>query len=127
MLTKVETGDAGSWVIDPETGDLYGHIIAIFPESRVAYLVPAYRIFSDIKEQLGGTVELAGRNRSSMLMSQPAMIGMNQTDESVIRQLQMSKAIFAEMAVSPLMHHPLDVLANVAVGRDRANLPRLDS
>jgi hypothetical protein len=105
ILIDLESRDAGSWVIDPETGDLYGHIIAIFAEARIAYLVPVYRIFNDIKEQLGGTMELAGRKRSNLAsIHQPGILGMNETDESVIRQMHISKEIFAQMAVSdPLL------------------------
>lgn len=93
-------GDAGAWVIDLESGDLYGHIIAGCPESGVAYIIPAYRIFNDIREQLGGAVELAGRTLSATHWGDsPHLLGINQTDEEIMRQLQMSKAIFAEMAV----------------------------
>lgn len=45
-------------------------------------------------------MELAGRTRFVSQDPQTTLLlGMNQADESVIRQLQMSKAIFAEMAV----------------------------
>ncbi|KAE8445268.1 hypothetical protein EG329_013640 [Mollisiaceae sp. DMI_Dod_QoI] len=101
---KFERGDMGCWVIDPEHGDLYGHIIACSPDIKVGYLVPAFRIFNDIKEQLGGSVELAGRtpisSRHSLQTRQlSTLLGMNQTDEEIMRLLQMSKAVFTEMAV----------------------------
>lgn len=100
MLTGIERGDAGAWVVDPDSGDLYGHIIAGCPESGIAYIIPAYRIFNDIREQLGGTVELAGKSPSTTHRGDLShQLGINQTDEEVMRQLQMSKAVFAEMAV----------------------------
>ncbi|KUJ16705.1 uncharacterized protein LY89DRAFT_733712 [Mollisia scopiformis] len=95
---RLDSGVTGCWVIDPESGDLYGHIIASCPEARTAYVVPAYRIFNDIREQLGGTLELASRTRTDA-DSTSQMLGMNQSDDAVIRQLQIPKAIFAEMAV----------------------------
>ncbi|CZR66669.1 uncharacterized protein PAC_16570 [Phialocephala subalpina] len=97
---KFKRGDAGAWVIDPESGDLYGHLIAGCPDSNVAYLIPAHRIFSDIREQLGGTVELAGMAPTAQRRDESStQLGMIQTDEEIMKQLQMSRAIFAEMAV----------------------------
>lgn len=119
-LTELERGDSGCWVVDPLNGDLYGHIVAGCPESGVGYLIPAYRIFNDIKRQLGGSVSLATRNASSRLIDLPPydinydinetmaeisaveaeLLGMNLTDEEMIKHLNISDAIFAEMAVS---------------------------
>lgn len=53
FLTKVDRGDCGSWVIDGETGDLYGHVVAGSPESRVAFIMPALSVRNEIKEVFG--------------------------------------------------------------------------
>jgi hypothetical protein len=39
---KLEEGDCGSWVVDPESGDLFGYIVAGSPEPGVAYIISAY-------------------------------------------------------------------------------------
>ncbi|KAH7416641.1 hypothetical protein BKA64DRAFT_636042 [Cadophora sp. MPI-SDFR-AT-0126] len=51
-------GDCGSWIIDDETGDLYGHIIAGSPESSVAFIMPASTIRSDIRQRFGSDLTL---------------------------------------------------------------------
>ncbi|KAH7121744.1 hypothetical protein B0J13DRAFT_648496 [Dactylonectria estremocensis] len=45
-------GDSGSWVVDAETLELYGHLVAsdIF---NSGYVMPVSDVFSDIKQQLG--------------------------------------------------------------------------
>lgn len=40
----LSNGDCGSWVVDAETGDLYGHIVAGSPSNGVAYIVPTCQI-----------------------------------------------------------------------------------
>jgi hypothetical protein len=122
MLTRSVRGDSGCWIINPENGDLYGHIVAGCSESQVGYLVPAYRIFRDIKRQLGGTIRLAAKNptlrtdapslytrdeatsMSSNAFHDPSMlVGMNMTDEEMIRYLRIENVAFADMAVSLLL------------------------
>jgi hypothetical protein len=49
----VGQGDSGSWVIDDETGDLYGHVVAGSPESSIAFVMPAQNIRNEIKEVFG--------------------------------------------------------------------------
>ncbi|KAK3934350.1 hypothetical protein QBC46DRAFT_359079 [Diplogelasinospora grovesii] len=44
----IRQGDSGSWVVDPDTGTVYGHIIAT--SSATAYLVPLKDIFSEIEK-----------------------------------------------------------------------------
>ena len=116
VLSYSDRGDSGSWVIDPENGDLYGHIVAGCPESRVGYLVPASRIFSDIRRQLGGMVELAAINKGSSATTLPSTdpapadsklrsdhiplpLGMSQDADEVINRFGISDEIFAQMAV----------------------------
>ncbi|CAM1510077.1 Fc.00g004120.m01.CDS01 [Cosmosporella sp. VM-42] len=56
--TGICDGDSGSWVVDTETFELYGHLVAsdIFGSG---YVVPMSDVFSDIKDRLGAqSVEL---------------------------------------------------------------------
>ena len=46
-------GDSGSLVVNATTGDIYGHIVSGDPMSRLAYIIPAYKIFNDIEKQFG--------------------------------------------------------------------------
>jgi peptide-N4-(N-acetyl-beta-glucosaminyl)asparagine amidase len=46
---QLAAGDCGSWVVDAETGHLYGHIIAGCPGSGAAMVVPFFLIFQDIE------------------------------------------------------------------------------
>jgi hypothetical protein len=45
----LEEGDCGSLVVDASTGDIYGQIVAGCPESGVAYIIPAHRIYNHLK------------------------------------------------------------------------------
>lgn len=52
-LNQLDRGDCGAWVLDADTGDLYGHITAGDPQTHDAYMLPAYKIFDDIKTSQG--------------------------------------------------------------------------
>jgi hypothetical protein len=46
-------GDSGSLVLGSTDGNLYGHIVAGIPEAGIAYIIPAFRTFEDIQQQIG--------------------------------------------------------------------------
>jgi hypothetical protein len=48
----IVTGDCGAWVLNSETGDLHGHVVAGHPDGRVVYIIPAYKIFNEVKKHL---------------------------------------------------------------------------
>lgn len=50
----LESGDCGSWVVDRQSGDLYGHVVAGSPQSGIAMLIPFTPIFNDIERRRGG-------------------------------------------------------------------------
>lgn len=50
--SRLEAGDCGSWVIDAESGDLYGHIVAGSPDSGAAIVIPFARVFEDIEARM---------------------------------------------------------------------------
>jgi peptide-N4-(N-acetyl-beta-glucosaminyl)asparagine amidase len=49
----IANGDCGSWVLDAQSGSLYGHIVAGSPNLGFAYIVPASQTFSDIQRHTG--------------------------------------------------------------------------
>ncbi|KAL6719215.1 Protein png1 [Lecanora helva] len=46
-------GDCGSWVVEASTGKICGHIVAGCPQTGIAYIVPAYKVFDDIEQRFG--------------------------------------------------------------------------
>ncbi|GKT98175.1 hypothetical protein FLAG1_05364 [Fusarium langsethiae] len=50
--SRLEPGDCGSWIIDAESGDLYGHIVAGSPDSGAAIVIPFARVFEDIEARV---------------------------------------------------------------------------
>jgi peptide-N4-(N-acetyl-beta-glucosaminyl)asparagine amidase len=50
--SRLEAGDCGSWIIDAESGDLYGHIVAGSPDSGAAIVIPFSRVFDDIEARV---------------------------------------------------------------------------
>ena len=53
-------GDCGSWILDAETGDLYGHIVAGCEQTGTAYIMPAHNVFEDARKRLGSDIMLPG-------------------------------------------------------------------
>lgn len=54
-------GDCGSWVVDAETKEVFGHVVAV-DVLREAYVIPLDELFLDIKRVLGAnTVRLPTR------------------------------------------------------------------
>ncbi|KAG8667630.1 Protein png1 [Fusarium poae] len=50
--SRLEAGDCGSWIIDAESGNLYGHIVAGSPDSGAAIVIPFARVFEDIEARV---------------------------------------------------------------------------
>jgi hypothetical protein len=61
-LTK---GDGGSWVVDGQNHELFGHIISGSPTSGVAYIVPTYQLIEDAKSTYGVDLELCAVSEPS--------------------------------------------------------------
>jgi hypothetical protein len=51
-------GDCGSWVVDEQNHELFGHIVAGSPRSGVAYIVPTYQLIQDAKSTYGLELQL---------------------------------------------------------------------
>lgn len=49
--SPLETGDCGSWVIDANTGHLFGHVVAGSPATGAAMIIPAYLTFNDMEDR----------------------------------------------------------------------------
>ncbi|KAK7430489.1 Protein png1 [Neonectria magnoliae] len=47
--SRLEAGDCGAWIVDAESGDLYGHIVAGSPDSGAAIVIPFAHVFEDIE------------------------------------------------------------------------------
>ncbi|OCK87672.1 uncharacterized protein K441DRAFT_491654, partial [Cenococcum geophilum 1.58] len=45
LFGTLADGDCGSWVVDAQSGDVYGHIVAGNTESGFAYVVPACQVY----------------------------------------------------------------------------------
>ena len=52
IFPPVEPGDSGAWVVD-SAGQLFGHIVAGDPMLGLAFIIPAYKVFDDIKRRFG--------------------------------------------------------------------------
>ena len=62
------TGDCGSWVVDEQNHELFGHIIGGSPTSGVAYMVPTYQLIEDAKSTYGVDLELCIKPESPRKM-----------------------------------------------------------
>ena len=59
-------GDCGAIVVDSETREMYGHIVAGDPMTNIAYIVPAIKVFEDIRKASGYAVELPSASDLSL-------------------------------------------------------------
>lgn len=50
---SLEEGDCGSWVVDVDSGDVFGHIVAGSPQKGMAVVIPLSAIFADIEQKKG--------------------------------------------------------------------------
>ncbi|KAF5624989.1 PNG1 with de-n-glycosylation function (n-glycanase) [Fusarium sp. NRRL 52700] len=50
--SRLEAGDCGSWIVDAESGNLYGHIVAGSPNSGAAIVIPFSHVFGDIEARV---------------------------------------------------------------------------
>ncbi|KAK8062633.1 hypothetical protein PG997_014730 [Apiospora hydei] len=55
---RLEKGDCGSWVIDADTGNLHGHVIAGSPGSGAMLVLPFSDVFDDISHRVEISPEL---------------------------------------------------------------------
>ncbi|KAK0611819.1 hypothetical protein B0T14DRAFT_489074 [Immersiella caudata] len=51
--SPVEIGDCGAWVVDADSGDLYGQIIAGSPSSGAGIIMPFQPIFEEVEYRVG--------------------------------------------------------------------------
>lgn len=49
VLTLAVDGDCGSWVMDSEDSILYGQVVAGYPGTKTAYIIPMVHIIEDIE------------------------------------------------------------------------------
>lgn len=49
----LEVGDSGSWVVDAQSGDVYGHIVAGSPQKGLVIVIPFSAIFANIEASMG--------------------------------------------------------------------------
>ena len=57
MLSGLTSGDCGSWVVDPSTHEVYGHVVASDTMGD-SYVVPLNATLRDMEEKLGAAVSL---------------------------------------------------------------------
>lgn len=81
---KLADGDCGTWVIDAVTGNLFGHIVAGSPDSGVAYIVPAFRVFEDARARFGLELELSIKQAFSEPPKKPQVIAESSTPAGII-------------------------------------------
>ncbi|CZR59773.1 uncharacterized protein PAC_09667 [Phialocephala subalpina] len=90
---KLADGDCGSWVIDAVTGNLFGHIVAGSPDSGVAYIVPAFRVFEDARTRFGLELELSIKQAFSEPPKKPQVIAESSTPAGIILPMTDDKSM----------------------------------
>ena len=67
-------GDCGAWVVNANTGLVYGHIVAGDPVTGMAFVIPAHKVFSDIEHRFGIQPALSTEGRGARLDTAPSYI-----------------------------------------------------
>ncbi|KAL8789111.1 MAG: hypothetical protein Q9195_006977 [Heterodermia aff. obscurata] len=60
-------GDCGAWVVNANTGLIYGHIVAGDPVTGMAFIIPAHKVFSDIEHRFGTRPTLSTEQSGAQL------------------------------------------------------------
>jgi hypothetical protein len=83
LLWIAALGDCGAWIVDRETGVLYGHIIAGQPDGNLVHFVSAPQIKNDIERQIDALVELPNIhfNLRSSLIKHPEQLHVSFNDK----------------------------------------------
>ncbi|PFH60327.1 hypothetical protein XA68_11138 [Ophiocordyceps unilateralis] len=82
--SRIQKGDCGSWVIDSESGDLFGHVVAGSPDAGAALVVPAAPIFQDIARRVQLQPRLPGTEH---LFERQTCISPNQVASAATEEL----------------------------------------
>lgn len=115
----IEHGDCGSWVVEPDTGALYGYITAGDPKTAVAYIIPAYQVFHEISQRMGSNVTLKD------WLARTPIYGVTQNnDEGTVDLLRTNKGDLDSMhhdGIVKLLHeHTVDAEINSQYGLPRS-------
>lgn len=78
-------GDSGSWVREPATGIMLGHVVAGSPETGFVYIVPIAEILADLKTRFGGEWDVLDWLHETM-----------QSDFSIIEHVKEGKLLAKE-------------------------------
>ena len=71
LKRRTTRGDSGAWVLDAVTGDIYGHIVAADPDTGFALIIPAFKIWDEIKKRHGREPRLPNYNDFSTIEDVP--------------------------------------------------------
>jgi len=102
MRITSRKGDYGPWVLDIESGDLYGHIIAGHLDSGLGYIVPACQVLDDMEKYIGKKPTLA-QNLSTALSSTQHFLRFYHAME--INPLMISQPMVSSPHNRPESHH----------------------
>ncbi|KAF5228969.1 hypothetical protein FANTH_14367 [Fusarium anthophilum] len=94
--SRLEAGDCGSWIIDAESGNLYGHIVAGSPDSGAAIVIPFSRIFEDIEARVKHSPHLPFTGAASLYNFDRKL--------DLATRLQDTKSVTASSSTSPSRH-----------------------
>ena len=67
-------GDCGAWVVNANTGLVYGHIVAGDPVTGTAFIIPAHKVFSDIEHRFGSRPALSTEQPKPRIAAAPSYI-----------------------------------------------------
>ena len=76
-------GDCGAWVVNANTGLLYGHIVAGDPVTGMAFIIPAHKVFSDIEHRFGVRPALSPEQPRAELTAARSYIGSAPFESSI--------------------------------------------
>ncbi|KAF5665413.1 PNG1 with de-n-glycosylation function (n-glycanase) [Fusarium circinatum] len=93
--SRLEAGDCGSWIIDAESGNLYGHIVAGSPDSGAAIVIPFSRVFEDIEARVKHPPRLPLTGVASLY---------NFDTKLDLMQLQQTMSVTASSSTTPSEH-----------------------
>ena len=76
-------GDCGAWVVNANTGLVYGHIVAGDPVTGMAFIIPAHKVFSDIEHRFGVRPALSTENHRTQRVAERSQVALAPFSSSI--------------------------------------------
>ena len=119
MLLVLNAGDCGSWVVDPSTCEVYGHVVASDAMGDT-YVVPLSATLRDMEKRLGAAVSIPTEADIHNWVAQHAK---SETEPSMVSAAGKKKRVAFNDSRTDRVQYPRDVQKLAEHSSSQASMP----